>query len=746
MMWPPENNERISLDEVRLPLARATIQYLEAKCGDFIKLSHTWRLTEEPLCGEIVSFKVRIDIPQRPVYALRAEEEVAVCFWSSPRLAPLVFVLRDDFPDTPHQILVPDGWPAAICLDDRPWQDVRSTYTAAELVSRVFGWFNKACEGELHGADQPFDPVFIFDGFRQIIVSPGGHQAIQREEQVQVWKLDAAAEFLLITQSEPNQNLRPVKALPITLSVPADQMKRIRAAPNDLAGLIELFRERGADLQVKLKSEILQWLSQESATHDDPWIICILAEVPQIHPRTGEVGASHPLGFICPVNPGVVGRALGFLSSNDVETGAGVSYVRLLSETAPVKADLAAIPVQYAPVHFELDSARASLLSGASDSDQRKMLMIGAGSLGASIAEMLVREGLFRWTIIDNDKLLPHNLARHTLTRDEIGFGKARKVVERISSIREDAADKSISLDVLEGGQREEIDNALRDTDLILDASASVPVSRWLSDHPATAPRMCAFFTPDGRSAVFMKESEDRSVKLRDLELAYLREAMVSTDLSNHLGGSEFVRYTGACRALTSTIPASSVAILTALISRDISSSKSDPEPILKIWNVQADGAVGLIRPKVACVHQCISGWKVSYPITLVEDLRQRRLQGLPNETGGVLLGNIDHDARSIGLAHALPAPTDSAEGPSEFIRGTRGLSREIRQAEKRSGGQLRYLGEWHSHPPGRPPTPSATDLEQIIQVAQWASLDNQPAVSVIVGCNGLGVLVGKVE
>ncbi|WP_134726198.1 hypothetical protein [Paracoccus luteus] len=80
-----------------------------------------------------------------------------------------------------------------MCIDDRPWQDVRSSYTAARLISRILGWLNKACEGELHGTDQPFDPAFIFDGFRQIVASLDGQRAIQREERVQVWKLDDAA-------------------------------------------------------------------------------------------------------------------------------------------------------------------------------------------------------------------------------------------------------------------------------------------------------------------------------------------------------------------------------------------------------------------------------------------------------------------------------------------------------------------------------------------------------------------------
>ena len=387
--------ERINFDEVDEPLARAAIQYIMSKCSSFMCLSHACRLNKNSLCGEIINFKIKVDLPQRPSYPIRAEEDVAVCFWKNRNFAPMVFVLRDDFPDTPHQVLVPDGWPAAICIDDRPWQDVRSNYTAAELISRILVWFNKACEGELHGADQPFDPVFMHDGSRQVVLSSGGHQAIRRDETVRVWKLDEAASFLLLTSADVGRERQPLNVLPVTLSVQPERMKRIRTAPNNVADLIDLLKDRGADLTAKLRDQILQWLDRGESQQEE-WITCILAELPQIHPSTGLVGAGYPLAFVCPVHPGVIGQALGFLASSDAETDSQVGYVRLFGQVIPDQTKLEGIPVQYAPVHFEMDAERASVLAGRDGPDLRKILLIGAGSLGSSVAEILVREGLFR--------------------------------------------------------------------------------------------------------------------------------------------------------------------------------------------------------------------------------------------------------------------------------------------------------------------------------------------------------------
>ena len=47
---------------------------------------------------------------------------------------------------------------------------------------------------------------------------------------------------------------------------------------------------------------------------------------------------------------------------------------------------------------------------------QKRILLIGAGTLGASIGENLIRGGVYKLTIMDNDLYTIGNSARHTLT------------------------------------------------------------------------------------------------------------------------------------------------------------------------------------------------------------------------------------------------------------------------------------------------------------------------------------------
>jgi molybdopterin/thiamine biosynthesis adenylyltransferase len=62
-----------------------------------------------------------------------------------------------------------------------------------------------------------------------------------------------------------------------------------------------------------------------------------------------------------------------------------------------------------------------------------KILQIGAGSLGSSVAELLIRSGVEKMGIIDYDSLEMGNITRHTLLINEIGQNKAKVLVHRLN-------------------------------------------------------------------------------------------------------------------------------------------------------------------------------------------------------------------------------------------------------------------------------------------------------------------------
>lgn len=87
---------------------------------------------------------------------------------------------------------------------------------------------------------------------------------------------------------------------------------------------------------------------------------------------------------------------------------------------------------------------------------------------------------------------------------------------------------------------------------------------------------------------------------------------------------------------------------------------------------------------------------------SLLNALMQEAVSGLPNETGGVLLGYWDQDAPNTGLITDITGPGPEAiHKRTSFIPDYRFQEEQIRMIYEKSGRVSTYLGDWHTHPGG---------------------------------------------
>jgi hypothetical protein len=212
---------------------------------------------------ELIVLEIMTGAPQAPVYPILAKERIGILFRGEGSL-PYVVILRDDFPDTEHQNLVPEGHPATICIDDRSWREARLSWTPAQLIDRIVLWFRRAARGELHDARQPVDPILV-----------GSHLSFFIARSV----LDADDAGDLIGEHDPeNNNVLRVKRRsevprivagmePITVAVyriRPERMKRLRRLPTDLGGLATMLTDHGVDLLYDLRARLSAALAEIS--------------------------------------------------------------------------------------------------------------------------------------------------------------------------------------------------------------------------------------------------------------------------------------------------------------------------------------------------------------------------------------------------------------------------------------------------------------------------------------------------
>jgi proteasome lid subunit RPN8/RPN11 len=128
--------------------------------------------------------------------------------------------------------------------------------------------------------------------------------------------------------------------------------------------------------------------------------------------------------------------------------------------------------------------------------------------------------------------------------------------------------------------------------------------------------------------------------------------------------------------------------------------------------------------------------WTIVLDHWLLTKLAMFRQERLPNETGGVLVGNFDTQRRICFLVDSLPSPPDSEEWPMSYIRGCEGLREKVRHIESLTLKQLGYVGEWHSHPDGCPTRPSADDYKAYSWLVGHMQTETLPGIMLIIGEN----------
>lgn len=110
----------------------------------------------------------------------------------------------------------------------------------------------------------------------------------------------------------------------------------------------------------------------------------------------------------------------------------------------------------------------------------RSILVIGCGTLGAAVAENLLRMGVTRMALLDGDVLQVGNLSRHTLTMADAGHGKADRLARRLNMAAPDA--DVVALPFSFPPYKAADAARLASWDVVVDCTASDPVLRDMAE------------------------------------------------------------------------------------------------------------------------------------------------------------------------------------------------------------------------------------------------------------------------
>jgi len=111
--------------------------------------------------------------------------------------------------------------------------------------------------------------------------------------------------------------------------------------------------------------------------------------------------------------------------------------VNAQGELRPIAFSAGDAPTAYEYVVLEGKSdQRARQPDRHSALSQKRVAIVGCGSLGSKVALSLARSGVTRFTLVDDDVLMPDNLVRHQLDWLSVGHGKAEALKAAMLLVR----------------------------------------------------------------------------------------------------------------------------------------------------------------------------------------------------------------------------------------------------------------------------------------------------------------------
>lgn len=714
----------------------------------------------------IAVFDVEVSLPSR------AENEVSATGVQRIETVYLVFApefplhaptphLRRDFPSNfahinPHRRgdLVPP------CIFEGELTELMHRFGIEKIVDQLMDWLKKAAAGQLLDLNQGWEPTrrgspdtsieFDADSLAQSLLQDGSILAL-RSKLFQVGNSrhlalgqlgqlgEDAGEFTLqrVQATEARAGTAPVF---VACASWADGRPRIFAdyaadTVVDLPTLLERAHTLGISanaLRASLESALFRSMMVAPGAGNWPWPgdFCL-----------GVVLAAHrPVHLIA--------------SHRSVEF---VPYLVRIARQAH-RPELLDATVESAYQIHQISPRLLAATSGYADADSEQMVtIVGCGSVGSKLALHLGRAGFGAQTLVDNESISPHNMARHALL-DPAGWNKAEQVGRALAALGHRGV-RAVACDIvpmLMAPGADQIGEVVQPgTRLLVDTTASLQVAAAISKSPHLGGQVRvarAFLIGGGRVAALLLEAPRRAVRTDDLYAYLFAQCRADAHLRAAIGGeggqTKEVFVGDNCRSLTLSMPDSILSRGSAGIATQVQQwlASGLPKEARLLVGVGQEDDLGICWHSYALAATHVlpatgdGGWSVRVNGSVAVAITTDSENWSPRETGGALLGRVDVLSRTIYLAELVPAPDDSERFPERFVLGTRGLKAALRQAHADSVGYLHYVGTWHSHPKGGPH--SQTDFDTLQRLASFAP--GLPVVSLVWTPTGLLCEVGR--
>lgn len=378
-----------------------------------------------------------------------------------------------------------------------------------------------------------------------------------------------------------------------------------------------------------------------------------------------------------------------------------------------------------------LTTSKARRIAGVEEGQKFSAVVFGCGALGSKIIMHLARSGMSNLMLIDPDDVSPHNMVRHALLPEYEGQNKANalaSVINRLFST-ENIQVSSLNNPNLIFSIGSEF---IKDDDWVLDFTASnsfftrLVLIDFLNKKNVVSTHISDF----GDIGIFLREGNNRNPRIDDLKVILYSQFNSDPEISAWLkreqeavNDSNLTVSVGVgCNSETTVLSDEKVSLHAAIFASVIKKENfyfNKENGTVLTSRIQKGYEFGIKTTQLEVqpldIFQAMNDatWSVRFKCGIVNRIKEEMKIAGTKETGGVFTGVANYKTKTIHVVGLISAPPDSEANSVCFFRGHQGLPDQVSAVVNGSGGQLGYIGEWHSHPKG-PNGPSTTDIASV--------------------------------
>ena len=726
----------MNIENINVKL-RLTCEILELidQGGDYQAEIRDIQISEDDVyCESLILDYTIIELCQQPVNDIRKVELLEICIYEN--RMPDIIAMRQDFPVLPHVIAFTNDETKYLCIVDETYDEVKHKLSGRFLLDCIDRWFILSARGELHRSDQPLEPFFpsVKDN---IIISLDFLE--YRFASFRRIETNGVETWIQSDYISPHPDDSYYSVIPLSLDVSDKNI--INSLPSTLHELNVLFpNQKILDqtreclkhvVSVQRNPTSYKALFDQSSRRLRNSQCLIFLHIPLTRERKRKpekadirvVLIEEPLSEIIK-NLGLRMEKSNLIYEQEKDYGGRNLTLRFFN------------------VHEHFSRELACLLNDR-EADKLKMLQIGLGAIGSQIYENCVRSGFGEWTLVDDDILFPHNLARHSLNQYYIGRNKAKSMARYSYEILFDTCGHYLEENIMHPKDEDKTQTVLSDSDIIIDTSASPAVERYLSlDIDSPAQRISFFMNPMGDSAIMLSEDVNRKITLDLLEMEYYKKIATDARYLSHTDSAGKISYSATCRSISSRIPQDNISMFSALCSKALKKYAKSETAQAIIWSLEGESVASDVLDCEEYESLTHGQWKVQISKKFLNSMYLRREGHYPKETGGVLIGSYDFSRNIVYIVDDIN-PSDNVESPTSFIRGCNGLLNQVMDISRKSFGYLNYIGEWHSHPSS---DTSKSSKDEIVfnSIIDWNRINCLPGCMMIVGPDVFSIYINS--